>query len=162
VARTRPKPTKAKATKPARPATQKPVPAPVRTRNDQPDPSAAGTAPQPAPKDASFPIVGIGASAGGLEALEEFAGLRVRADLPCLVLALSSIVHHTATASAQLVLEATREPTTITVGVRTATDPVPSQRALVFARELIALIDGSMTAGDGVQLSLPAEVSDGA
>ena len=36
--------------------------------------NAVGQAPPPSPRSVSFPIVGIGASAGGLEALEQFLG----------------------------------------------------------------------------------------
>ena len=43
-------------------------------RRQQPPPEAAREAHPVPPADAPFPIVGIGASAGGLEALEEFLG----------------------------------------------------------------------------------------
>jgi hypothetical protein len=84
------------------------------------------------------------------------AALRVKADPACLVLALASIARHVAAPGAQLVIEAAHASPTVTLRVTAATDRLPSERALVFARELLTLIGASLAVGDGVTVSFPA------
>lgn len=83
-------------------------------------------------------------------------GVRVIADPTWLPVALASILRHIAAPSARLELVARRAAGRIHCTVRATPRAASTARALDFARRLVELQGGRVTAGPAVRVSLPA------